>query len=359
MSADPIGGKPGSKLSGVGLGGDLGGAPSRQVRATRLGRAVEELNSAIRAGEAPQRILEMLCARIRELTGAREAAVLIGDRLVPPFDPVVVEAAARQRHPLRLDRALYVPIPARGPTPGVLGAMYRRRAPEPDRLEPLAAVAGLVLAAAGAPDDLQEQAAARERERLARELHDSVVQTLYGISLGAGTAAEQLHLDPAHARRSLDWIKETAAAGLTDLRGLILRLRPEALAGSGLTAALGQLLESLHALPGRHTTAQLDAEPAVSAEVEESLYRIAQEALCNAAKHAQAGQVTLRLFSETGSVVLEVGDDGVGFLLDGGFAGRLGIRSMRERAALCGGRLDIISTPGRGTLVRATFPAAH
>ena len=80
-------------------------------------------------------------------------------------------------------------------------------------------------------------------EWVARELHDSVQQTLYGIGLGAGTAAELLDRDPVAARRQLDWIREAALAGLIDLRGLILRLRPEALADNGLTVALARLSE--------------------------------------------------------------------------------------------------------------------
>ncbi|GAA0741679.1 hypothetical protein Drose_27925 [Dactylosporangium roseum] len=236
----------------------------------------------------------------------------------------------------------------------MLVGIGRRRAPRAAELAPFAPLARLLLSGAAEP--------IQERERLARDLHDSVVQTLYGISLGAGTAAELLHGNPAQARESLAWIQETAAAGLSDLRGIILRLRPETLVGSGLATALKGLFETLHAAPGRDEAQtdwglQLDADPAVSPEVEEALYRIALEALANAARHAAAAHVTLRLSGDDTQVVLEVADDGVGFAADGPHPGRLGVRSMRERAVLVGGRLEIVTAPGAGTVVRAVLPA--
>jgi signal transduction histidine kinase len=246
-----------------------------------------------------------------------------------------------------LRRVDYVPVPGYGTVAGVLAVGYRRGGSGSDELavlRSLAAAAGLVTAAVG------------ERERLARELHDSVEQTLYGISLGAGTADELLRVDPAQARQPIAWIQESAVAGLTDLRGLILRLRPEALVRHGLVPALVRLLETLHTLRGCRTTAELGPEPAASPEVRQTLYRIAQEAVQNAAKHAGARHVTLRLFTRDASVVLEVIDDGRGFAADREFPGRLGVRSMRERAADAGGRLEIVSGDGRGTVVRAVLP---
>jgi signal transduction histidine kinase len=284
-------------------------------------------------------------------------------------------------------RVIYLPIPGYGSVAGVLGVGYRRGGAIPARevglLEALAAIAGLVPPAAvedraaadrttadsaadpandpadpaDPPDESGALAVAGERARLARELHDSVVQTLYGISLGAGTAGELLHHDPAQAQRSIAWIQETAAAGMTDLRDVILRLRPAALPAGGLAAALGHLLDTLQALHGCRTSAMLDPEPPTSADVRQVVYRIAQEAVQNAAKHARAGHVRVRLFSEGADVILEIADDGQGFQPDRDYPGRLGLRSMRERAEGVGGRLDIVSGPGAGTLVRARLPA--
>jgi signal transduction histidine kinase len=278
-------------------------------------------------------------------------------------------------------RVIYLPIPGYGSVAGVLGVGYRKGGAVPARevglLEALAAIAGLVPPAvaddpaedpaeqptadpadpADPPDDTGQLAVAGERARLARELHDSVVQTLYGISLGAGTAGELLHHDPAQAQRSIAWIQETAAAGMTDLRDVILRLRPAALPAGGLGAALGHLLDTLQALHGCRTSAMLDPEPPTSADVRQAVYRIAQEAVQNAAKHARAGHVRVRLFSEGADVVLEIADDGQGFQPDRDYPGRLGVRSMRERAEGVGGRLDIVSGRGAGTVVRARLPA--
>ncbi|WP_433078286.1 sensor histidine kinase [Dactylosporangium sp. CA-052675] len=252
------------------------------------------------------------------------------------FDTSVVTDALSARRPIRTRRATYLPV-----TGGVL-AVAGRRAPRPSSLAPFVPLAEQLLAAPA---------------RLARDLHDSVVQTLYGISLGAGTAAELLYGNPAHAEASLAWIKETATAGLTDLRGIILRLRPETLGGAGLAAALRSAFDTLHATPGRAGWGlQLDADPPVSPQVEEALYRIALEALGNAARHAEASQVTVRLAGDDSRVVLEVSDDGVGFTPSASFPGRLGLHSMRERALLLGGTLDIISAPGSGTVIRAALP---
>jgi signal transduction histidine kinase len=184
-----------------------------------------------------------------------------------------------------------------------------------------------------------------------------VEQTLYGVSLGARTAGELLRHDPVQAQEQIAWIQETTVAGLTDLRGLILRLRPEALAGNGLTAALARLLETPRRVRGYRATTELGLEPPTSPEVQQALYRIAQEAVQNAAKHAGAAEVTLRMFGHGPTVVLEVVDDGRGFVPGGELAGRLGIRSMHERARAAGGRLEIVSAPGAGTVVRATLPA--
>jgi signal transduction histidine kinase len=343
--------------------------------------------------------LQVLVDRVVTLTGALDCAVYLPDGqfgLTPvavaaapvtptgrrrpdswpgngggPADPLTVAQLLAERRPSTLWRTpggslLCVPLPVGGSLLGALGARW------PPDTEPVAAERMLLNLTAGeaayvvdcsrrrAADEAQ--AAAREREWLARELHDSVVQTLYGISLGASTASELLRQDPAQAQQPIAWIQKAALASLTDLRGLILRLRPEALAGNGLAAALGRLLETLHTLDGCRTTAELGPEPIVTAEVRQALYRIAQEAIQNAAKHARAGQVTLRLVTRGTKVVLEVVDDGRGFTVSdetlvGEFPGRFGIRSMRERAEGAGGRLDVISAPGRGTLVRAELPA--
>jgi signal transduction histidine kinase len=194
---------------------------------------------------------------------------------------------------------------------------------------------------------------AGERRRLARELHDTVAPQLYAIGLGARVAHAVLRDDPAQADRELDEIRHAAATGLVETRRLIFRVRPEALAGDGLANALDRLMDTLHGVDTSvQVQPQLDANPDVLHEV----YRIAQEAVRNAARHAAARRVTVRLSKQDSVLLLEVEDDGAGFDTGAEFAGRLGLCSMRERAEALGGRLDILSDPGRGTLIRARLP---
>ncbi|GAA3242393.1 sensor histidine kinase [Dactylosporangium siamense] len=357
-------------------------------------RHLTALHTALRAGTPAEEVLRSVCDRaalalpaaavlVVDATGRVRAASTFParpnrageeavDGTVAGIAGIVAEiagAAMRSGRPVRRGAVCCVPLPGQAGVPGALVATGHRRPPHPRRLEAFAAAAALALGT-DAPR------ATREREQLARELHDSVVQTLYGISLGAGTAAELVHGDPANAQASLAWIQETASAGLSDLRGIIVRLRPETLVGAGLAAALRRIVDALHFAPGTGAVPpgwglQLDAEPAVSPQVEEALYRIALEALGNAARHAGASQVTVRLAGDDTRVVLEVVDDGVGFRLSasggksggaaGGAAGRpgrLGLRSMRERAELVGGTLDVMSAPGAGTVVRAILPSS-
>jgi signal transduction histidine kinase len=347
----------------------------------RLGTVLAELNAAILRRRDRTEILASLCASARDLTGAEAATAMALDAddfflvraangtvwtpgtRVPAADTPAGRALERPvfeaHHAEGGPRSvLYVPIPGYGRAHGVLGAAFRADRTSSVRevhlLTALAAPAAVVEAAL-VDAEADERAASRERERLARDLHDSVVQTLYGISLGAGTAGELLDHDPALAQQSIAWIRESAAAGLTDVRGIILRLQPEAL---GLTVALGRLLERPH-LNASRISAQLGPEPSASDEVREALYRIAQEAVQNAAKHAAAQEVTLRLYDSGITIVLEVHDDGHGFDPGQEFRGRLGIRSMRTRAEAVGGTLEITSAPGEGTIVRARLPGSY
>lgn len=199
-------------------------------------------------------------------------------------------------------------------------------------------------------------AALEERQRLARELHDSVSQALYGIALGARTARTQLDRDPAKAAEPLDYVLSLAEAGLAEMRALIFELRPESLESEGLVAALEKQIAATHARYGLQVEARLQEEPDITIEKKEALYRIAQEALHNVVKHANATEASVSLTREDGHLRLLVADNGVGFDLHGDFAGHLGLRSMSERARHLGGDLVISSAPGTGTRVSATIP---
>lgn len=204
----------------------------------------------------------------------------------------------------------------------------------------------------------QDAASLEERQRLARELHDSVSQALYGIALGTRTARELLARDPARVAEPLDYVMQLAEAGLAELRALIFELRPESLAQEGLIAAFNKQTAALTARHGIEVAIEIDREPEVSLRLKECIYRIGQEAMHNTVKHAHARHVTLRLIHEETGLVLEVSDDGTGFDASGDFPGHLGITSMRERARAVGGELTIRSSHGGGTLVRLVAPLA-
>ena len=203
----------------------------------------------------------------------------------------------------------------------------------------------------------QVAASLEERQRLARELHDSVSQALYGISLGTRTARTLIERDPAQAVEPLDYVGTLAEAGLAELRALIFELRPESLALEGLVAALEKQFAALRARHGIQVDADLPLEPDLRLDIKEVLYRVGQETLHNTVKHARATHVSVRL-SNTGSHYrLEIHDDGVGFETAGDFPGHLGLRSMAERTARVGGELDIESSPGKGTRISLEVPA--
>jgi signal transduction histidine kinase len=202
----------------------------------------------------------------------------------------------------------------------------------------------------------QQVASLEERQRLARELHDSVSQALYGIALGARTAHTLLDRDPAAAREPVEYILSLAETGLAEMRALIFELRPESLESEGLTAALRKQVEALQARHGTEVAFVPCEEPDVPLPVKEAVYRIAQEALTNVFKHSRATEVAVSLRSASGGLELEVADNGRGFDPAGEYPGHLGLRSMTERAENLGGRLRITSRPGGGTRVIANFP---
>lgn len=202
----------------------------------------------------------------------------------------------------------------------------------------------------------QGVAALEERQRLARELHDSVSQALYGIALGARTARALLDRDAPRAAEPIDYVLSLADAGLAEMRALIFELRPESLATEGLVAALDKQVAALRARHGIAVHATLCDEPAVPLELKEPLYRIAQEALHNTVKHARARLVELRLTCTDDEIVLQVTDDGAGFDPAADYPGHLGLRSMRERAAALGGTLEIVSAVGQGSRVCVRVP---
>ncbi len=232
-------------------------------------------------------------------------------------------------------------------TAGQLTAVLRRRAEQARHRERET----LLLS-----QQAQALATMQERQRLARELHDSVAQALYGISLGAHTAREALESDPAEVIAPLEYVIDLAEAGLAEMRTLIFELRPESLATEGLIGALSKQVTVLRTRYKLAVDTDLGKEPRLSLESKQVLYRIAQEALHNIVKHAHAHTVLLSLSRQDGELILEVRDDGKGFDPTEALPGHLGLRSIQERIALLGGSYSLESAPAQGTRLRVRIP---
>jgi PAS domain S-box-containing protein len=207
-------------------------------------------------------------------------------------------------------------------------------------------------------EQAQALASLEERRHLARELHDSVSQALYGIALGTRTARMLLDRDPSRLAEPLDYIMNLAEAGLSEMRALIFELRPEILEAEGLVVALTKQSDALKVRHKVQVITRLGPEPAVPLIIKEALYRIAQEATHNIIKHARASQIELSLV-QTDGLTLEIKDDGQGFDPQQTFPGHLGLQSMRERVEKLGGRFELESAAGQGTTVRVWVPVAE
>ena len=302
------------------------------------------------------------------IAGANDAlAGLPGSGFVDRAQPVVVENAETDRRairqvvdPERIKSFVDVPIAIAGQIYGIVDLAYTSsRHFSPDDLRTFVAFAqraGVAIENARLYERSQRAASLEERQRLARELHDSVSQALYGIALGARTARTQLDRDPAQASEPLDYVLSLAEAGLAELRSLIFELRPESLEAEGLVAAFTKQFEAVRARHGIEVIAHLGIEPAINVAMKEALYRIGQEAMNNTVKHARASSVEVTLASDAAHVVLEIRDDGVGFDPGGDFPGHMGLQSMAERASGLGATLDVESSPGHGTVVRVRLP---
>ncbi|MBE0476577.1 MAG: GAF domain-containing sensor histidine kinase [Coriobacteriia bacterium] len=203
---------------------------------------------------------------------------------------------------------------------------------------------------------------ASERDRIAREMHDGLSQSLFSVSLGLEVCRKQVVRDPAGTRRRLAEVSELLASSLADLRRYIYDLRPMKLRELGLAGAIEFWVQEMtcdRPLAGRVVVEGEQQRLALGAEV--SLYRIAREAIGNAIKHAGASDLEVLLRFESGSVTLSVSDDGEGFDVDSAFtdsdAGNtIGLRSMRQRIEQEGGTLEVFSDSGEGTRLVATMP---
>ncbi|WP_432280566.1 GAF domain-containing sensor histidine kinase [Streptomyces luomodiensis] len=253
----------------------------------------------------------------------------------------------------------------------VLGAVFlaNKRCPKPqggcgftaedeELLAILAQHAAIALTNARLYERSRELTIAGERARLAHELHDAVSQKLFSLRLTAQAATALVDRDPVRAKDELRQVAQLAAEAADELRSAVVELRPAALDEDGLVATLRTQVRVLDRAHSARVTFACHGVRALPAAQEEALLRVAQEALHNALRHADAQQVDVTLARYGQGARLRVADDGRGFDPSAvRRAGRhLGLVSMRDRAGGVGGRLTVESAPGKGTVIEMEVP---
>jgi signal transduction histidine kinase len=363
-------------------------------------RAMSDAVLAIAAERAVDPVLQRLVDSARELAGARYAAIGIPDgeggfakfitsgmtdAQVEAIGPLprthgLLGAMLGSARPYRVPNIqadprfegwpsphpsmrsfLGVPILSHG---AVVGAFYLtdKRGPkdalfteeDEELIGLLAAHAAIALENAELLERSRELSTIEERKRLARELHDSVTQTLFSIGLTAEAASALVESSPERARAELETLQELTGTALEEMRSLIFELRPAELETDGLAAALRKHVDVLRRLHPQEIELSVEGERRLSPPVEKGLLRIAQEALGNALRHSGAARVELELDVRDSHARLRVADDGCGFEVEAARSRHLGLTSMRERAEALGGRLEIESSE-RGTAVSVEF----
>jgi PAS domain S-box-containing protein len=203
---------------------------------------------------------------------------------------------------------------------------------------------------------VKEKAVAAERSRLARELHDSVAQALYSVTLHAAAASMAMSGGKQDVvADNLRALRDMAREAMIDMRVLMFELHPPLLQEEGLIATLQARLAAVETRAGLQTEIHVGGERRLPVPLEEELYWIAQEALNNVVKHAEAHQVAVRLDFDNNNVRFEVVDDGIGFDAEQARdSGGMGLRGIRERVQQIGGKLEITGISGEGTTLRVT-----
>jgi signal transduction histidine kinase len=204
-------------------------------------------------------------------------------------------------------------------------------------------------------EQAQELATVQERQRLARDLHDAVSQTLFSSCLIAEVLPRLWEKDPQEGRRRMQELQRQTKGALAEMRMLLLELRPATLLEAPLGELLHHLTDAFISRAGIPASLAIEGDEHLPGEVQVALYRIAQETLNNAVKHSQASEVRLRCRLAQGEAEIEIQDDGVGFEPAEVGGDHLGLDIMTERAVAVGAELDVRSRPGGGTSVRVRW----
>jgi signal transduction histidine kinase len=337
-------------------------------------------------------VLDTVCAEAQGLIGATGSAVLlltdqawleVKHRLGKPLaaverlpvegslagqvvrqgEPIFLNDAALFEHgqvyqwPADLSALLAVPLHVNGGIIGVLDVVNKAGGFTEEDVRVMSVFANqaaMAIEHARLQQQAEQLAVLQERQRLARELHDSVTQSLYSVTLYANAAALALAAGKQDvAAGYLRELQETAQEGMRDMRLLIFELHPPVLETEGLVAALQARLAAVEGRAGLQTEFHVEGERRLPIAIEGELYWIAQEALNNVRKHASARHVTVQILFSAASISLEVLDDGVGFAPQAVPAdGWGGLRTIAERTARVGGELTYESSPGAGTRMK-------
>jgi signal transduction histidine kinase len=362
------------------------------------------ITDAVASGRSLKEVLTRLAEAAKQISGASYSAIGIpepegdafaafihvgmSDELVAEMGPLprthgMLDAMLHDPEPVRLPdvkrdsrfrgwwpRAhppmssfLGVPIVSEG---DVVGAFYLTDKVEAaeftdedqESIALLASHAAAAIEAAGMFEDSRSLAMSEERERLARELHDALNQSLFSLSLTARAAARHIATDPGRAAEELNEIAELSRQAMAELRAVVDGLRTPDVDRDGLLPAIRSLADLLSRVHHIEIEVLCDEDPDLEGRAEHEVFRIVQEALTNAVRHSHAARVTVSVANGDRLAVV-VQDDGLGFEPDARKlrGKRLGLTSMRDRASALGGRLTIDSAPGGGSTVRLEVPA--
>ncbi|TMK95804.1 MAG: GAF domain-containing sensor histidine kinase [Actinobacteria bacterium] len=364
---------------------------------SRALRAVSDAVVAIAAEHRFEPVLELLADAARQLAGARYAAIgvpdgeggfshfitsgmtqkqwdaigelprqhgLLGAMLETPTSFRFPNIQEHERfegwpetHP-SMRSFLGVPIVSEGDVIGSFyltdkkggrGAVFSDA--DQELIETLAAHAAVAIQNARLHERSRELTVVEERNRLARELHDAVNQTLFSVSLTADAAALLVDADPERAKAELGEVRELVRSAMEEMRSLIFELRPGDVVSDGLAVTLQKHVDVLRRVHGVDIELELDGVE-VDPGLEREVFRVTQEAIGNALKHAAPEHVRVEVRRAGHRLAVTVEDDGSGFDPEGAQARRhLGLISMRERAEEIGGALRVRSAPGTGTTV--------
>lgn len=289
---------------------------------------------------------------VEEDLRTRKVWRLLGDSYVPPVFSSLTEHSG-------LRWSIVVPLMSEERLLGVLsvGEQLDGELSEDDEriLTMMAPGAVIALENARLYERVEESATLAERSRLARDLHDAVIQTLFSASLTAEVLPRIWQRDAAEGLKRLEKLRELTRGALAEMRTLLLELRPAALVESDLPDLLRQLAEAFTGRTRIPIALELNDTCTLPPDVQVVLYRIAQEALNNIARHSQASHTSLRLQNSTCQITLTIEDDGIGFDPASVPSNHLGLGIMAERVAAIGADLVIHSAPGKGTIVSVSW----